>query len=91
MACAFCRRSGEIGFREDAADVPKGSIVFAYGDMDALKNTCAIHASHGPNGLTLWVLGVPEAKTDGEAFEAFQDWHKWAFPKEVFAFVGAQS
>ena len=80
MVCVFCFRTGVIGFRENPADIPRGSITIAVGESEALKHKVSACARHDYDGVTLLVPGVPEADTDQEAYDALVRWTRWAFP-----------
>jgi hypothetical protein len=56
---AWCYRSGEIHFADDAKSVPDGGLVFAkHGDQDKIREAVEIVATHAYDGELLLVGGL---------------------------------
>lgn len=63
----YCHRSGVIGFARRA---PKGVLVCGRGPDDHVRRAADAIARRGYDGKTLLVPGIPEAETEGAAFDA---------------------
>ncbi|MCF1485059.1 hypothetical protein FS800_23300 [Agrobacterium vitis] len=84
FAVAYCDRAGVIGIVEDEAVIPHGVIVFAGGEKETIEDAVNAKARHGYTDGVLLIPGVPEAADTEEALSAFERWHAWAFPNEVW-------
>lgn len=81
---AYCDRAGVIGIADSMASIPNGVIVFADGPREQLEERLSARARHAYDEVTLLVPGIPEAPNEAGAMAAFDRWHKWAFPGEVW-------
>lgn len=77
-ARAWCYRSGELVFGEDA---PEGVIVIAEvrgPTVEQLREKLETRARLAYDGETLLVPGIPEAKDGDAALKALAAWRDWA-------------
>ncbi len=81
---AYCDRAGVIGVADNETAIPNGVIVLADGPREQLEERLCARARHAHDGVTLLVPGVPEASEETSALIAFERWHKWAFPGEIW-------
>jgi acyl carrier protein len=68
---AFCGADGAIEF---GPEVSPGTIAFARGREDTLRDLMAVVARHAWDGVTLLVPGVPEAANQTDAMDVMLDW-----------------
>lgn len=80
---AYCYRSGEIGLTTDSSAIPHQVIVFAVGDGAEIQKIVSARSRHAKDSDVLLVPGVPEA-SEGDELEAFEKWHAWAFPEQIW-------
>lgn len=72
--CLSARRSGVLEFSDTFVD---GAILVCIGRLDEVRDLATSLARHAHDGETLLVPGVPEAKCDLAAVDAFVAWRKW--------------
>lgn len=67
---AYCYRSGQIEFGKK---LPPGTLPIASSrSAKKLREIVSVNARHGYDGETLLVSGIPEARNDDEAFDAYR-------------------
>ncbi|UWQ00832.1 host nuclease inhibitor protein [Aliiroseovarius crassostreae] len=83
MLRAFCWRNGVIGFTTtlEQAAVPDGALEIENPGMseDCFRELIEARARLAHDNRTLLVPGVPEAETDKQALDAFDEWVGWIF------------
>lgn len=72
---AYAWRSGLIGFGER---VPSGALpILTVDGKSFTRDQIEGAARHSYDGAQLLVPGLPEAKSDAEAMDAFERWIEW--------------
>ena len=88
IAVAYCWASGEIEIAEEDSDgwaeVPEGTIEFARGEADVLRELITVRARSGHLPGVMLVPGLPEFEGDDppgdmSRVSIFIGWVQWAF------------